>query len=56
MKLIWIAKKFFNIKLKKRKIYRKMQMKSIYGKSKSNYFLSSKKCLEDLKYFIKNKR
>ena len=56
IRLSWIAKKFFNIKLNKKKKFRNMQMQTIYGKSSSNYFLSTKKCIDDLKRFISKKK
>ena len=56
IKLGWIAKKFFNVRLGKKKNFRNMKMQTIYGKSSSNYFLSSKECIRDLKYFIKKNK
>lgn len=51
-KLKHIAKKFFKIDLKASKKYRTINMKSIYGKQKENYFMSQKKILKDLNLFL----
>ena len=56
IKLSWIAKKFFNVRLGKKKNFRNMKMQTIYGKPNSNYFLSSKECIRDLKHFIKKNK
>jgi len=56
IRLSWIAKKFFNVRLGKKKKFRNMKMQTIYGKSNSNYFLPSKKCIHDLKHFIKKNK
>tara|TARA_A100001011_G_scaffold398164_1_gene501608 strand:+ start:741 stop:1493 length:753 start_codon:yes stop_codon:yes gene_type:complete len=53
IQLNWIAEHFFNIKLNKKKIYRNMKMQTIHGKSNNDYFLSQKKCIDDLREFIK---
>ena len=56
IRLSWIAKKFFNVRLGKKKNFRNMKMQTIYGKPNSNYFLSSKECIRDLKHFIKKNK
>ena len=49
-----IAKKFFKINLNKKKIFRTINMHSIYNKKKK-YFIGDKKCIGDLKKFLKIK-
>ena len=51
-KLEYIAKKFFKIELKNKRKNRIINMKSIYGKHKYNYFMSQKKILKDLNLFL----
>ena len=51
-KLKHIAKKFFKIDLKSYKKYRKINMRSIYGKHDGKYFISQKKTLKDLNFFL----
>lgn len=53
LKIKYIAKKFFNIKLRCNKKFRVINMKSIYGKNKGHYFLSGNKTLKDLKNFLR---
>ena len=51
----FISKKYFNIKLKKLSAYRKMNMKSLYSMNNSNYYISLRKTLKDLRLFLKKK-
>ena len=53
IKIEYISKKFFNIKLNKKKNYRKINMKSLYGKYDKHYFMSQNKTFDDLKNFLK---
>ena len=48
-----ISEKYFNIKLSKKKLFRKMNMKTIYSKENNHFFIEDKKTLEDLENFIK---
>lgn len=54
IKLGFISKKFFNIKLINKIKYRKINLKSIHGNYKG-YFLSQSKTLKDLNSFLKKK-
>ena len=47
-----ISKKFFNINLNKKKNYRNINIKSLYGKYDKYYFISQNKNLIDLKNFL----
>ena len=47
-----LATKFFKIKLNKKKKFRKINIKSIYGKN-NGYFISKKKTMIDLSTFLK---
>jgi nucleoside-diphosphate-sugar epimerase len=52
IKLGTLAKKFFKIKLNNKKKFRKINIKSIYGK-KDGYFLSQNKTQQDFLAFLK---
>ena len=52
IKLSILAKKLFKIKLINRKKFRKINIKSIYGKN-NGYFFSQKKTMQDLTNFLK---
>lgn len=49
----FISKNYFNIKLKESNPFRKMNMKTIYSKNNSDYYISKEKTLKDLKFFLK---
>ena len=51
IKIEYISKKFFNINLNKKKNYRNINIKSLYGKYDKYYFISQNKTLTDLKIF-----
>ena len=53
VKISEIAKEFFNLKTKQFENSRIINMKSIHAKN-DQYYLSKKKCLTDLKSFLKN--
>ena len=48
-----ISQEFFNIRLKEKKPFRKMNMKSNYSKNKSEYFIDHHSTKKDLRDFIK---
>jgi len=52
VKLKYIAEKFFDIKLKKKTFFRSINLKSIYGNYDKSYFLSQRKTLKNLKFFL----
>ena len=52
IKIEYISKKFFNINLNKKKNYRNINIKSLYGKYDKYYFISQNKTLTDLKNFL----
>ena len=52
IKLSLLAKKFFKIRLDNNKKFRKMDIKSIYGKN-NGYFLNQTKTQQDLSIFLK---
>jgi len=54
IKIDKIAKKFFKINLNKKSNFRIINMKSIYSKKKK-YLISEKKCMDDLKLFLRIK-
>ena len=50
-----LANKFFKIKLKNNKKFRKIDIKSIYGKN-NGYFFSQNKTQKDLSIFLKKNK
>ena len=54
-KAVNAVKKYFNIKLKRLSEYRKMNMKSLYSRNNSNYYISLRKTLKDLRLFLKKR-
>ena len=55
IKLSMLANKFFKIKLKNNKKFRKINIKSIYGKN-NGYFFSQNKTQKDLSIFLKKNK
>ena len=55
IKLSMLANKFFKIKLKNNKKFRKIDIKSIYGKN-NGYFFSQNKTQKDLSIFLKKNK
>ena len=53
-KIEYISKRFFNTNLKRKKIHRNINIKSIYGKYNKYYFLSQRQTFDNLKKFLKN--